>query len=415
MKKLLLMAFIACAVSVFAQEAMDNDGPWMVCGTDVSGLKNVAKKTVLKAAKAKKGALYEKGFVYEDMQNITALGSFNNVQVDVASVKGGRKNKEDKEIYPCYNITYIVKEKPVFDKLIYRGRKHLSKSSVTEAMTLKLKDPYNEAKLTADMEAVKNKYAEKGYINASVTYETKFSEAHNTAEITLIINEGERARVDKVVILGPEIIPAKKLLKKTANRPDKVFKPQNLQKDYVKMTLYGRNKGFSEFEIKPPKIEMSEDKSKVSITYQVQEGVQAHYGKSAFEGNTVFSDAELAKNIFYREGNAAIISGIFSKARAASSLKSCCAQTISAGTPDVFTAASWSIHVKIFSIFTLQSNRSEEVNLSFALFAKRSIYLVSIFYIIRLNKSFWSSVFPSVTEGCSVRKNYKQIKDLKKF
>ncbi|MDR0292361.1 MAG: outer membrane protein assembly factor BamA [Elusimicrobium sp.] len=304
MKKFLFLTFLVCAASLFAQESADNSGPWMVCDTGVTGLKNIAPKTVLKAAKAKKGEMYEKGFVYDDMQSIVALGSFDNAQVDVSPAKGERKNKEDQQNYPCYKITYIVKEKPVFDKIIYQGRKHLSKSSITEAMTLKIKDPYNETKLSTDMQAVKNKYAEKGYINAYVSYETKINEDYGTAEVTLVINEGERAKVDKVQILGAEgIIPSETLIKKTSNRPGKIYKPQNLQKDYINMTLYGRNKGFSEFDVKPPKVEMSEDKSKVSITYEVKEGVQAHYGKSTFDGNTVFTDAELKKNIFYREGN----------------------------------------------------------------------------------------------------------------
>jgi len=304
MKKFLFITFLIYAASVFAQDSADNSGPWMVCDTGVTGLQNIAKKTVLKVAKAKKGEMYEKGFVYDDMQNIVALGSFDNAQVDVSPMKGARVNKADNVSYPCYKVTYIVKEKPIFDKLLYQGRKHLGKSTITEAMTLKLKDPYNESKLAADMGAIKNKYAEKGYINADVTYDTKINDEYGTAEVTLKIKEGDRARVDKVEILGAEeIIPAATLIKKTSNRPGKIYKPQNLQKDYVTMTLYGRNKGFSEFEVKPPKVEMNDDKSKVSITYEVKEGVKAHYGKTTFEGNTVFTDADLEKDLYYREGN----------------------------------------------------------------------------------------------------------------
>jgi len=311
MKKTLFLIFLISAAALFAQDAADNaasspagnTGPWMVCDIGVTGLKNVAKKTVLKAAKARKGEMYDHGFVYDDMQNIVALGGFDNAQVDVSPTSGARVNKADKQEYPCYKVTYIVKEKPIFDKLLYKGRKHLSKSAITEAMTLKIKDPYNESKLQADTGAIKQKYAEKGYINASVTYETKINQDDGAAEVTLIINEGDVARGDKVSVTGATIIPAETLIKKTSNRPGKVFKPQNLERDYVTMTLYGRNKGFSEFEVEKPKVEMSGDKSKVNITYAVKEGVEAHYGKSSFEGNTVFTDEQLAKDIYYRPGN----------------------------------------------------------------------------------------------------------------
>ncbi|MGB2578448.1 outer membrane protein insertion porin family [Elusimicrobium simillimum] len=302
MKKLLFLLFLSSAIVAAAEEEMDPVGPWMVCETAVTGLNNITPKTVLKAAHAKKGEMYEKSYVYEDMQSIIALGNFDNVEVDLSPSKGTRKNKEDKEAYQCHKVTYKVQEKPIFDKIIYQGRKKLSRHAITEAMTLKLKDPYNETKLSLDMDRIKAKYAEKGYINANVSYSTTFNKEFGTAEVTLIINEGARARIFVVDMDGAAQIPAEKVIKKSANRPGKVFKPQNLQADLSKMILYGRNKGYSEYNITQPKIDMNEDKSEITLSYEVTEGIKAFYGETTFEGNTVFSDEELAKLVFYRPG-----------------------------------------------------------------------------------------------------------------
>lgn len=299
-------AVLLLAQPVFAaqaiEEEVDPNGPWMVCEVAVEGLRNISKRTVTKAGSAKKGALYERYSVSEDINDISALGNFDKVEVDISRIKGTKKDKQFFQPYPCHRLTYIVTEKPIFDRLTYQGRKHLGKGAITQAMTLKLKDPFNQAKLDADLARIQAKYAEKGYVNAQIKYELTRVEKENTVEVKLIIDEGPRTRVEAVNITGLHEIPLKKLLAKASNKPGKVYKPQNLQRDYVKMMLYGRNQGYAQFMMTEPKLEYNADKSLVSVSYDVTEGPKVDFGTTAFEGSTVFSDAELKEKIYYRTG-----------------------------------------------------------------------------------------------------------------
>lgn len=299
-------AVLLLAQPVFAaqaiEEEVDPNGPWMVCEVAVEGLRNISKRTVTKAGSAKKGALYERYSVSEDMNDISALGNFDKVEVDISRIKGTKKDKQFFQPYPCHRLTYIVTEKPIFDRLTYQGRKHLGKGAITQAMTLKLKDPFNQAKLDADLARIQAKYAEKGYVNAQIKYELTRVEKENTVEVKLIIDEGPRTRVEAVNITGLHEIPLKKLLAKASNKPGKVYKPQNLQRDYVKMMLYGRNKGYAQFMMTEPKLDYNADKSLVSVSYDVTEGPKVDFGTTAFEGSTVFSDAELKEKVYYRTG-----------------------------------------------------------------------------------------------------------------
>lgn len=286
------------------QPEMDPNGPWMICGIEVDGLKNIRKKTVTKAASAKKGVLYDRYQVSEDIQDVSALGNFDSVEVDISPMPGQRKEKDGgNELYPCHRITYLVAEKPIFDRLTYTGRKHLGKGAITQAMTLKIKDPFNEAKLQADLERIKAKYAEKGYVNADVQYQLTKDDSLGVVYVELIINEGDRVRVGTVTLNGAEELPADKILKKASNRPGKVFKPQNLQRDYVKMILYGRNKGYSDFMLTAPNVDINEEKTEVTISYDVTEGEKVDFGSVSFEGNNVFTPQELQKQVFFREGH----------------------------------------------------------------------------------------------------------------
>lgn len=299
-------AVLLLAQPVFAaqaiEEEVDPNGPWMVCEVAVEGLRNISKRTVTKAGSAKKGALYERYSVSEDINDISALGNFDKVEVDISRIKGTKKDKQFFQPYPCHRLTYIVTEKPIFDRLTYQGRKHLGKGAITQAMTLKLKDPFNQAKLDADLARIQAKYAEKGYVNAQIKYELTRVEKENTVEVKLIIDEGPRTRVEAVNITGLHEIPLKKLLGKVSNKPGKVYKPQNLQRDYVKMMLYGRNQGYAQFMMTEPKLDYNADKSLVSVSYDVTEGPKVDFGTTAFEGSTVFSDAELKEKVYYRTG-----------------------------------------------------------------------------------------------------------------
>ena len=282
---------------------LDPNGPWMICNIAVDGLKNIRKKTVTKAASAKKGELYERFQVSEDVQSISALGNFNQVEIDISPIEGTRKSKEDGTEEQCHRITYIVEEKPIFDHLSYEGRKHLGKSAITQAMTLKIKDPFNELKLQSDLDRIKAKYAEKGYVNAKVSYELTRDEKLSVVYVKLIIDEGERVRVGEVKLDGLGELPADKIIKKASNRPGKVFRPQKLQRDWVKMMLYGRNKGYSEFNLGQPQITFQDDKSLADISYALTEGPKVDFGTVAFEGNNVFTQEELQKQVFFRDGH----------------------------------------------------------------------------------------------------------------
>ncbi len=285
---------------------LDPTGPWMVCNIQVEGLQNIRKRTVTKAGHAKKGELYERMTVSEDVQDISGLGSFDSVEIDITPIAGTRKDKESNTAYQCHRLTYLVKEKPIFDRITYQGRKHLGKGAITQAMTLKVKDPFNEAKLQSDLKRITDKYAEKGYVNAQVAYELERNEDLNVVYVKLIIDEGERVRVKEVTLdtNGVETqLPTQKIIKKASNRPGKVFKPQNLQKDWVKMMLYGRNKGYSEFNLTQPQITYNDTKNEAFLTYQLTEGPQVDFGTVQFEGNNVFTPAELQEQVFFRPGH----------------------------------------------------------------------------------------------------------------
>ncbi|MDR0734788.1 MAG: outer membrane protein assembly factor BamA [Elusimicrobiota bacterium] len=284
---------------------VDPAGPWMICEIKTEGLKNIRAKTITKNISARDGRLYYRSSVHDDVSALMALGNFDAVDIDISPSGGAKKNKEDKEDadrHPCHRLTVIAEEKPVFDKIIYKGRKALSKSAIQNAMSLKIKDPYSQSRLAADMEKIKAAYAEKGYINAQPSFATQTDSAKNIVIATITIDEGQKTRVKEVVVEGLHEIPAKKFISKLSNRPRKIYKTQKMPEDNYKSTIYARNLGYYDFKILDYTADFSEDKSHVVLTYKIDEGKKAVFGDSSFTGNTVYTDKQLKDTIFYKKG-----------------------------------------------------------------------------------------------------------------
>ena len=280
-------------------------GPWLICELKTEGLVNINKKTVLKNISAKQNIFYNFPDVQEDKNNLMALGNFENVEIDITPLANKAKNKadkKDKELYPCHSLTVILEEKPILEKFLYEGRKALSKSTIQKAMMSKLKDPFSESKLLADMDKIKATYAENGFLNAQVSYTFEINKEENIVIVTLNINEGQKTRVKEVNVEGLNKIPLKKFLKQLKNRPGKVYKVQNMPTDNYKATLYARNEGYFDFKIENYVPVFSDDYSEVTLNYTVQEGVKAYFGDTTFQGNTVLTEKELDKSIFYSKG-----------------------------------------------------------------------------------------------------------------
>lgn len=287
------------------QNDIDLNGPWMICEVKVDGLKNIRKKTITKNISAKLGYLYEKSAIQDDVAALMALGNFEDIEIDISSKEGSRTNKadeEDAQTYPCHSITVIVKEKPILEKIIYKGRKHLSKSTINSAMALKVKDPYSQTKIEADIPKIIDAYAQRGYIGAKVAYSAEIDPEQNIVIITLDIQEGTKTKVKDVIVEGLEKLSKKAFLKQTKNRPGKVYKEQLLPQDQYKATLYARNEGFYDFKITDFSQTFNDDRSEVILNYKVQEGSKALFGKTTFSGNSLFTQEELDKMLFYKEG-----------------------------------------------------------------------------------------------------------------
>ncbi len=298
--------FQAPAVSApAAQAAGESSGPWEVAETAVKGAVNLKPKAVLKAGKARKGRIYTKDFVAQDIEALLALGSVDKVSVDIEELPGRAVSPKLAAVLGSTSparITYIITEKPMIKTITVTGAKGLSKNAVKDEMTLKEKDFFDELKMREDLIKIADKYHEKGFIDAKADYDVKYDTAASLCFLTVKVTEGKKARVAEVTIDGAAGFKAKKLIGKLKNRPKKIYSPQDLDADFKTLADFYKNNGYGEYKLVSSSVTFNEDRSGVTIKIQISEGSRQRFGATFFSGNTVYMPSELLPLLEYRRG-----------------------------------------------------------------------------------------------------------------
>ena len=280
-------------------------GPWEVVETAAKGQVNLKAKAIIKAGKARKGRLYRKDFVSQDIEAILALGSVDRVSVDIEELPGRAVSPKLAEAAGSsvpVRITYIIFEKPMVKTITVTGAKGMSKSAVKDEMTLKEKDFFDELKIREDLIKITDKYREKGFIDARTDYDVRFDTAASLAFLTVSVIEGKKARVAAVELEGLAGFPLKKLLKRMKNRPKKIYSPTDLDADFKALGDLYKNNGYADFRINSSTVSFNEERSSVTIKLSISEGVKQKFGATFFAGNTVYMPSELLPAVEYRRG-----------------------------------------------------------------------------------------------------------------
>ena len=273
-------------------------GPWTVQDIALEGLQNVKEKVVLGNIKAKKGQVYSQDDISRDIQALLGLGFFSRAEAETLEVPAPQTGPL---VYPPIRLVYKFQERPRIKKIEWKGQKALSKSKLEETVSLKAKDPYDESRLKEDVGKILDQYREKGYTEAKVETSTAPVET-NQAILTFNITEGIRVLVRDVDLSGVRDFKEKKILKQMKTKRKKVFNARTLKEDLENIEKFYKNRGYLLFKSSEPAVTYSEDRTGIRIVIGIQEGRKFSFGSTSFEGNTLFSDAELRSAISYKEG-----------------------------------------------------------------------------------------------------------------
>lgn len=283
--RFLLFLFIISLyfVSINSLLAHASDEAKLITAIEIEGNKTISNTTILSKIKTRVGLEYSPNIISGDLKRLYNTGYFGDVSVDRQDYKEG------------FKVIFYLTEKPIIKTIEFKGTRHIHKRRLFSFIRLKTGEFLDYQKLKEDIQEIKDEYDKRGFSFAEVEYNVKIDES-NKADVEIVINEGYRVRIKKILFIGNTSFKDKRLLKIIKTRWDTWFtsgfyKEEVIKEDLDRIRLFYQREGFIDIKV-DYKIKQ-ELKGRMILTFNIDEGNKYTVGNITIEGNTVFSDDEI--------------------------------------------------------------------------------------------------------------------------
>jgi len=299
--RFLVLFLVITAASGFSQQAQEE---WYqgkpIRDITFSGLKNISQSELEAIVTPYRGQPFTDAIFWEIQGKLYALEYFERIDPTTHRV-----DSSGREVL----IRFTVTERPTIGRINFVGNSGLRRNELLDTISIKISDILNSAKIRADVEAIKNKYIEKGYPNAEIQVsETKSGDS--TVTLVFTITEGQKISIKSIEFQGNSRFTTKTLrgqlsLKSKTLLNDGAFQEAKLLADIEAVEKYYHDRGYIEAEVRDITRTYDTDAkgTNLVLTFFVEEGSIFSFGGVKFEGNVIFSTEQLEKLIYSKVGD----------------------------------------------------------------------------------------------------------------
>ncbi len=171
------------------------------------------------------------------------------------------------------------------------------------------KDVFSKEKMAEDLEAVKLKLQEKGYLEAKVGKPsvsrfqklTALGKKQNMLRLTIPVEMGPQYRVGSIKIVGNKIVKSKFLKGLVTLKKGKLYDVKKREKIREEIQKVYRTLGYI-YCLAAPEENLDPVNKVADLTLRINEGEVAYVGKLSFKGNTFTKDHVLRREWLLNEG-----------------------------------------------------------------------------------------------------------------
>lgn len=297
--------------------------PGHVFQIEIIGAKKVEPDAIALRLRTKIGAEYQPLLVQEDIREIFDMGLFSNVQVH-----------ERKRPSGAFELQYSLSEIPTIFQINIKGNSALSTEEIKESIVgLENYQGAKAARLQASAEKIREFYVSKGYYLAHVTYtitptsaadikkretegfgdkastnlteiETAKILAPDFVDVTFTIQENAKVKVTRIIFQGNTFLKEQVLRDNLRTHEEHilsvvsdwgVFRQDYLDVDVLIIEKLLQDNGFLKAQVLSPEVELSADKSSISISYRMIEGPQYFLGDVSVSGSLLEKNEQTYK------------------------------------------------------------------------------------------------------------------------
>ena len=268
-----------------------------------TGLKNVAQSELTALMNPYRGRYFNYDIFWEIQGKLYALEYFDRIDPSLNPHASGSE----------VIINFAVTERPVISRINFVGNSGIRRTELLDTITTKVSDVFNQAKIRIDIEAIRNKYIEKGYPNVSV--QAAETVTGDTIVLNFNITEGDKITIRRIEFqstiadtplrFSSNLLRRQLSLRAKSLLNDGAFQEAKLLVDIEAITKYYHDRGYIDAKIIDVVRTLEDDDKGVNMTiaFLIEEGDIFTFGGVEFAGNQIFSTEQLTKLINSRKGD----------------------------------------------------------------------------------------------------------------
>jgi len=207
-------------------------------------------------------------------------------------------------------VTLTVEPGPKYavDAIAIRGNASVPEKTLEDLMVTRKKGlpiiqkgRLIDKDLDDDVSAILGYYQRNGWVDAKVEKSVVDGSKPDRLGVTITVTEGPRTYVEERTVDGAEHLTPAEVERLLTVRVGEPFNPSAVRQDVSALTDYYWNHGWREASVQD-RYTLSEDRTKASIVYRVDEGMRSFFGKVIVRGNAVTDPDRILRQVAWKEG-----------------------------------------------------------------------------------------------------------------
>ena len=242
----------------------------VVRSIEVRGNQRVDSQTIRDNTGIKVGKNFSSNDIDEGLKRLFAMGLFSDVKMHQVG----------------NTLVVSVKEYEVVNQVLFQGNKKIKDPDLQRVISLKSREAFDPAKLSADEQTIRDAYRYVGRNDTSVTAQT-VDLGQGRVNVVFKITEGKKTKIDDITFEGNKAFGNRRLRDVIATKRSNflswltrgdVYSEDRLAADEEALRRFYFNHGYADFQIVSADAQFDEASNSYKIKFVIDEGAKYKLG-----------------------------------------------------------------------------------------------------------------------------------------
>jgi len=201
-----------------------------------------------------------------------------------------------------------VRERPRIGKIEFSGNHHKDKAELEKKLLIRVGEAYSPTAVNTQLDSLLYFYHEDGYAQVKIDAVTDTMSQGREIALRFQIQEGEKVKIEHVLIEGATTVPIKILTKQMKSKQRWILgggdvKDENFDEDRQKIESYYHNHGYRDARVTGHELRPGSSSRRLVYVVKVDEGRFYVFGHVAWSGSQVIQTPELERMWRGHEGD----------------------------------------------------------------------------------------------------------------